>query len=150
MGSSSEYYSERSDTLLNTSLLFYHVFFQIFKNVIPTLAKLISTRKLAWKNMHRTVWKTALFSASRNSPITIVRTIDLHSSKNSPSSRKNLVKELIYVTQRYEHRHDKLEVREHDVRTNTVYENYLPGRPDHLKGKIKFVNQRENSIDGCI
>ena len=44
------------------------------------------------------------------------------------------VKELIYVTQRYEHRHDKLEVREHDVRTNTVYEHYLPGRNDHLKG----------------
>ncbi|CAF2532014.1 unnamed protein product [Rotaria sp. Silwood2] len=42
-------------------------------------------------------------------------------------------KELIYVTHRYEHRHDKLEVREHDVRTNMVYENYLPGRSDHLK-----------------
>ena len=50
---------------------------------------------------------------------------------------RSLVKELIYVTQRYEHRHDKLEVREHDVRTNMVYENYLPGRPDHLKGKMK-------------
>ena len=45
------------------------------------------------------------------------------------------VKELIYVTHRYEHRHDKLEVREHDVRTNTAYEHYLPGRNDHLKGK---------------
>lgn len=45
-----------------------------------------------------------------------------------------LVKELIYVTQKYEHRHDKLSVREHDVRTNMVYENYLPGRNDHLKG----------------
>jgi hypothetical protein len=53
-------------------------------------------------------------------------------------SFRNSVKELIYVTQRYEHRHDKLEVREHDVRTNTVYENYLPGRSDHLKGKMKM------------
>ncbi|CAF0770374.1 unnamed protein product [Rotaria sordida] len=44
-------------------------------------------------------------------------------------------KELIYVTQKHEHRHDKLEIREHDVRTNMVYENYLPGRSDHLKGK---------------
>ncbi|CAF3475818.1 unnamed protein product [Rotaria socialis] len=42
-------------------------------------------------------------------------------------------KELIYVTQRYDHRHDKLELREHDVRTNMVYEHYLPGRTDHLK-----------------
>jgi hypothetical protein len=48
------------------------------------------------------------------------------------------VKELIYVTQRYQHRHDKLEAREHDVKTNTVYENYLPGRLDHLKGKMKM------------
>ena len=46
----------------------------------------------------------------------------------------HLVKELIFVTQRYEHRHDRLETREHDVRTNTVYENYLPGRTDQLKG----------------
>ena len=46
----------------------------------------------------------------------------------------NLVKELIYVTQKYEHRHDKLETREHDVRTNTVDEHYLPGRSDQLKG----------------
>ena len=47
-----------------------------------------------------------------------------------------IVKDLIYVTQRYEHRHDKLEVREHDVKTNMVYENYLPGRLDHLKGRL--------------
>ncbi|CAF0982733.1 unnamed protein product [Adineta steineri] len=42
-------------------------------------------------------------------------------------------KELIYVTQKYEHRHDKLEERGHDIRTNTVCETYLPGRPDQLK-----------------
>ncbi len=54
-------------------------------------------------------------------------------------SFRNSVKELIYVTQRYEHRHDKLEVREHDVRTNMVYENYLPGRYDHLKGNINLM-----------
>jgi hypothetical protein len=54
----------------------------------------------------------------------------------------NLVKDLIYVTQRYEHRHDKLEVREHDVKTNMVYENYLPGRYDHLKGKTSEISLR--------
>ncbi len=54
-------------------------------------------------------------------------------------SFRNSVKELIYVTQRYEHRHDKLEIREHDVRTNMVYENYLPGRYDHLKGNINLM-----------
>lgn len=52
----------------------------------------------------------------------------------------NLVKELIYVTHRYQHRHDKLEVREHDVRTNMVYENYFPGRSDHLKGNSNIFS----------
>lgn len=52
----------------------------------------------------------------------------------------NLVKELIYVTHRYQHRHDKLEVREHDVRTNMVYENYFPGRSDHLKGNLNIFS----------
>ncbi|CAF1062156.1 unnamed protein product [Adineta ricciae] len=42
-------------------------------------------------------------------------------------------KDLIYVTQKYAHRQDKLEERRHDVRSNIVYENYLPGRSDHLK-----------------
>jgi hypothetical protein len=59
-------------------------------------------------------------------------------SKSNKNFNSTTVKELIYVTQRYEHRHDKLEVREHDVKTNTVYENYLPGRYDHLKGNMKL------------
>lgn len=69
-------------------------------------------------------------------PNSLIMIVSSHPSlshiHNKTSS--NLVKELIYVTQKYEHRHDKLSVREHDVRTNMVYENYLPGRNDHLKG----------------
>jgi hypothetical protein len=49
----------------------------------------------------------------------------------------HLVKELIYVTQRYEHRQDKLQERENDIRVSTTYEHYLPGRQDHLKGEMK-------------
>ncbi|UJR09242.1 hypothetical protein I4U23_013488 [Adineta vaga] len=45
-------------------------------------------------------------------------------------------KELIYMTCQYEYRYDKLEIREHDVKINTIYEKYRPGRNDHLKEYI--------------
>ena len=47
----------------------------------------------------------------------------------------SVVNELTHVTYSYEHRHDKLDVREHDLQTNTVYETYRPGRTDRVKGR---------------
>ena len=46
----------------------------------------------------------------------------------------DLVQEYLYVTFHYEHRHDKLDRREHDLRTKIVAEKYRPGRQDRLKG----------------
>ena len=43
---------------------------------------------------------------------------------------------MICTTVRYQHRHDKLESRESDTRINMVFEHFLPGRPDHLKGNL--------------
>lgn len=51
-------------------------------------------------------------------------------------SPDNPVEEVIYVTYYYEHRFDKLNIREHNVQANTVHEQYRPGRGDHLKGKV--------------
>lgn len=62
--------------------------------------------------------------------------------------RNDLVKELIYVTQRYLHRQDKLEERGHDVRSNVVSESYLPGRSDHLKGKLPDAKEMTATEDG--
>ncbi|CAF1082366.1 unnamed protein product [Adineta steineri] len=45
-------------------------------------------------------------------------------------------KEFIYVTYHYEHRYDKLEIREHNIKMNTIKEKYRPGRNDHLKEYI--------------
>ena len=56
------------------------------------------------------------------------------SRRNTLSRVSALVNELTHVTYSYEHRHDKLDVREHDLQTSTVYETYRPGRTDRVKG----------------
>ncbi|CAF1459778.1 unnamed protein product [Adineta ricciae] len=52
--------------------------------------------------------------------------------------------DLIYIICRYEHRYDKLEMREYDVKTNRVYEKYRPGRNDHWK---EYIYNFESSFD---
>ena len=105
------------------------VHLQIFKNVILMLEKTYFYKKTR-------VEKYAPYSTKDGIVLKVSEFADYDCKWRSVTIQKKIpqypfglsVKELIYVTQRYEHRHDKLEVREHDVRTNTVYENYHPGR----------------------
>jgi hypothetical protein len=57
------------------------------------------------------------------------------------------VNELTHVTYSYEHRHDKLDVREYDLQINTVHENYRPGRTDRVEGRRMAMPVRFDSLD---
>jgi hypothetical protein len=68
---------------------------------------------------------------------------------NNRNLSRNLVKEFLYVTFYYEHRHDKLDIREYDDRINMIYEKYRPGRHDHLKGSVMLQFSSSSERRSC-
>ena len=138
MGSSASYHTERFDRIQSFDSILCDPFLD-FQKRHPNSRKTFFYKKTRVEKYAPYSMKDGIVLKVSEFADYDCKSLSLYGNQTTSSFRIP-VKELIYVTHRYEHRHDKLEVREHDVRTNMVYENYLPGRPDQLKGKTEVLN----------